>query len=171
MNINGLYPNTIATPTSNVGSVAGPAKTPSIPAAAVGGAATASISTPGQLFSGLQQLSQQNPTQFKTVSAQLATNFQNAAQTTSGPQAQFLNSLAAQFGQAAQTGQLAAPQAAAGAGSAAGGAGGHHHHHHGHGMSTGGSSDAVDQAFQSAMNILQQVQGASGASGASTSTA
>src|ERR1017187_5940613 len=117
----------------------------------------------------MQQLAQQNPTEFKAVAAQVAAAFQNAASQTSGPQAQFLTKLANQFSQAAQTGSLQPPQGAqsaqagqapqgaqgASAGQAGGAAGAHHHRHHGGGGSVAQSS-AVQQAFQSIMNILEQ---------------
>jgi hypothetical protein len=126
----------------------------------------------------LQQLSQQNPTEFRAVATQLATNFRNAAGQASGQQAQFLSNLANQFSQAAQTGQLqppsgtssatqgsAAPTQAAnsGAGQAVGGH--HHHHHHGGG-------GAIQQAFQSAQSILQQaLQGTTSSTSSSSVSA
>jgi len=149
----------------------------SIPPA--GGAATASISTPAQFFSELQQLSQQDPTQFKAVAAQLATSFQNAASQTSGPQAKFLGNLANQLNQASQTGSLQpaqpsqgtqtasavqAPQAASGSGAAH-----HHHHHHGGGMG-GGQSSQVQQAFQDALGILNKATQSTSTSSSSSST-
>jgi hypothetical protein len=122
----------------------------SVPPPGTGPAATVSMSTPGQFFSQLQSLSQSNPTEFKTVAASLAKNFANAASSASGPQANFLNHLADQFSQAAQTGQLESPQNQGGA--SANGAH-HHHHHHGGG---GGGGGAVQSAFQGAMGILTQ---------------
>jgi hypothetical protein len=153
------------------------ASTPSSIPPPVGGAASTSISTRGQFFSEMQQLSQQNPTEFKTVAAAVATTFQNAASQASGSQAQLLTNLANQFTQAAQTGSLQAPQepqsggqAAQGAqGSQSGGrAGAHHHHHHGGGSTS--QSGSVQQAFQTAMRVVEQTTGGTSTSGFSTST-
>jgi hypothetical protein len=135
------------------------------------GAASTSISTPGQFFSEMQQLSQSNPTEFKTVAADVAKTFQTAASQASGPQAQLLTNLANQFTQAAQTGSLQAPQGAQSGSQAAQGsrAGTHHHHHHGGGGSITQSS-SVQQAFQSAMSSLEQATGGTPTSGSSSST-
>jgi hypothetical protein len=168
MNINNLYGNLGNSPLTNVGSVGAVgtsnAGVSSIPPAT--GAATASISAPGQFFSELQQLSQQDPAKFKAVAAQLATSFQSAASQASGPQAKMLGGLANQLSQAAQTGTLQPPQttqagasgqALQGAQGASGGAETHHHHHHHGGGSTGsGQSTEIQQAFQNAMGILTQ---------------
>ena len=181
MNISSLYGSLASTATSNVAATsATQAVSPggSIPAAPPG-AGSASISTPGQFFSEMQQLSQSNPTEFKAVAAQVATTFQNAASQASGPQAKALNNLATQFSQAAQTGTLQPPQGAqaaaqsqnAGAGSGSSGGGHHHHHHHGGGGM--GQSGPVQQAFDSAMSILTQAQQGGGSiatSSASSST-
>ncbi len=169
MNINNLFgslSNSALTNVGNVGTVGtSTASATSIPPP-MGGAATASISTPGQLFSELEQLSQQDPTKFKAVAAQLATSFQNAASQASGPQAKFLGNLANQLSQAAQSGSLQPAQGAPsgqpaqgvqGTQAAGGGAGTpHHHHHHGGGSMGGGQSSQVQQAFQNAMGILTQ---------------
>jgi hypothetical protein len=115
----------------------------------------------------LQQLSQQNPTEFKAVAAQLATTFQNAASGASGQDAKALTALANQFTQAAQTGSLQPPQ---GSQTPQGVGGGHHHHHHhgGGGGSSAGPSSAIQQAFQSAISELAQATG--GTSSGSTSS-
>ncbi len=178
MNINSLYGNQATASTSNVGAVnPSSAGVSSVPPP-MGGAATAAISTPGQFLSEMQQLSQQNPTEFKAVAAQVATSFQNAASQATGSQAQFLTNLANQFSQAAQTGSLQAAQGgaaqgpqAASASQAGGSAGAHHHHHHHGGGGGAAQSSDVQQAFQSAMSILSQAtQGASGTTSAATST-
>jgi hypothetical protein len=160
MNINSLFGSQATAPTSNVGAVnPSSAGVSSVPPP-MGGAATAAISTPGQFLSQMQQLSQQNPTEFKAVAAQVATSFQKAASQATGPQAQFLTNLANQFSQAAQTGSLPTPPGAAqgaeavSAGQAGGSAGAHHHPHH-HGGGSAQFSD-VQQAFQTAMSILSQ---------------
>jgi hypothetical protein len=84
-----------------------------------------------QLVSTLQQLQQSDPTKYKQVTQQIATNLQSAAQTaqTDGNSnaANQLNQLAADFTSASQSGQLPNIQDLA---QATGG--GHHHHHHFH---------------------------------------
>jgi hypothetical protein len=136
-----------------------------------GAAASASISTPGQFFSQMQQLSQQNPTAFKSVAAEVATTFQNAASQTTGQQAQLLNKLANVFSQASQTGSLQAPEGGpftqalqatqGGSGQAGGSTAAHHHHHHHHGGGGGAlpadsSSSDVQQAYESVLSIVTQ---------------
>jgi hypothetical protein len=155
------YLTSVGTPTQTTGSIPPPAS----------GAASATISAPGQLFSEMQQLSQSNPTEFKAVASQLAKSFQSAASQATGQDAQVLSSVANRFSQAAQTGSLQPPQPttapAAQAASAQGGNGAHHHHHHHHG---GGQSSAVDQAFQSAMTILNQATQGTTATQSTSST-
>jgi len=110
------------------------------------GSAIASTTAPGsqndgsqlsplaELLSTLQQLQQQNPTQYEQVTAQIATNLQTAANTAqsdgNSSQASQLTQLASDFQTASQTGQLPNIQDLA---QAAGGH--HHHHHHSHGQS------------------------------------
>jgi hypothetical protein len=169
MNINNVYGNIATAPTTGVDAITQPAGVASTSTSGSGPAATTSLSTPGQLFGELQQLSQQDPAKFKAVAAQLATNFQNAASQASGPQAQFLTQLANQFTQASQTGTLQPPSGAQGTQGVGGAAGGHHHHHH-HGAGGGGGAAAaimgdssdVNQAYQSALGIVSQATGASG---------
>jgi len=169
MNINSLY-GSIASPSlTNVGSVGAIGTSPASGAQpALSGSASATISKPGQFFSAMQQLSQQNPAQFKAVAAKVAASFQSAANQASGPQAQFLTNLANQFNQAAQSGTLApsqgpqsprAPQGVQGAGQSGSGAGTHHHHHHGGGGGAVSQSSSIEQAFQSAISILDQSTG------------
>ncbi len=178
MNVsNNLFGNIGSSLLSNVGSTAATTTTasPSSIPPPMAGAASTSISTPGQFFSEMQQLSQSNPTEFKTVAAAVAKSFQTAASQATGSQAQFLNNLANQFTQAAQTGTMPSPQGAQSGGQAqgaqgsqSGSAGGHHHHHHGGGGSMSQSS-SVQQAFQSAMSILQQATSGTSSFGSSTS--
>lgn len=181
MNVsNNLFANIGTSSLTSMGSVGSTASTPSSIPPPMGGVASTSISTPGQFFSEMQQLSQQNPSEFKTVAAQVATSFQNAASQATGQEAQFLTNLANQFTQAAQTGTLQAPQgaqsgqsgqAAQGAQGTQSGSGaeGHHHHHH-HGGGSMSQSSSVQQAFASAMSILEQATGSTSTSGPSTST-
>lgn len=168
MNINNVYGNVATTPTAPAAAITqAPAPTSSVVSGS-GPAATTTLSTPGQLYGELQQLSQQDPAKFKAVAAQLATNFQNAASQATGPQAQFLTQLASQFTQAAQTGTLQPPQSAQGVNGAGGGH--HHHHHHGGGGGgalaaiTGSQSSDVNQAYESALSVVAQATGASASS-------
>jgi hypothetical protein len=169
MNINNVYGNIATAPTAAAAAITqAPVPTSSV-ASGSGPASTTTLSTPGQLYGQLQQLSQQDPATFKAVAAQLATHFQNAASQATGPQAQFLTQLASQFTQAAQTGTLQPPQSAQGVNAAGGG---HHHHHH-HGGGGGGAvaaiagspSGDVNQAYESALSIVAQATGASASSG------
>jgi hypothetical protein len=84
-----------------------------------------------QLLSTLQQLQQSNPTEYKQVTQQIATNLQNAAQTATSDgntsAANQLTQLATDFTTASQSGQLPNISDLA---QAIGGGG--HHHHHGH---------------------------------------
>jgi len=100
-----------------------------------------------QLMSTLQQLQQSNPTEYKQVTQQIATNLQNAAKTAqadgNSTQANQLNQLATDFTSASQSGQLPNMQDLAQA------IGGGHHHHHAHAAST--DTDSLSQklsAFQ-----------------------
>jgi len=163
MNVPGLYGTYPATPVtassavSPSGTVVGGGATPSLG----GGAATVTISTPGKFFSEMQYLSQQDPGEFKAVAAQVATNFQTAANQAVGVEAQFLTHLANQFTRAAQTGSLQPPEepkpvlAVRGAQDALAGRAGRQSPHPGVGASAPSSSD-VQQAFLSAMSVLGQ---------------
>lgn len=172
MNINSVYGNIATTPATSVDAIPQTSGTSGPAASASGPAATTSFSAPGQLFSELQQLSQQNPTEFKSVASQLATTFQNAASQATGSQAQFLTQLSNQFTQAAQTGTLQPPPSAQGTQGVQGSGGGHHHHHHHGGGGGGGGASAlfgsdssdVNQAYQSALSIVSQATGSSGSS-------
>ncbi len=78
MNVsNNLFGNIGSSLLSNVGSTAATTTTasPSSIPPPMAGAASTSISTPGQFFSEMQQLSQSNPTEFKTVAAAVAKSF------------------------------------------------------------------------------------------------
>jgi hypothetical protein len=125
-------------------------------------AATASISGAGQLFSLLQQLQQTNPTQFKQVTGQIASQLSAAAQQQSGGASTVLSQLANKFQQASQSGSL---------GSFTGPQGAHHgHHHHGtynrSGQAVTSSSDttsqsSLNQLFSSIADNLNSTLGAS----------
>ena len=70
------------------------------------------VSNPGLLFSQLQGLSQQNPTEFKKITAQVAQQLQAASAASAGstsaasPQNSVLNQMASNFQHASQTGSF-----------------------------------------------------------------
>ena len=88
----------------------------------------ANLSSLGQFFSELKQLSTQNPTEFKKITAEIAQKLDTQAQSTNDPtQAAQLKAIASRFDQASQTGDFSSllpPQSAAGKHH-----GGHHHHY------------------------------------------
>jgi hypothetical protein len=188
MNVNSLSSLLNQYATSSIASIGSASSTGASSTIGLGssGADSATISGPGQLFSELQQLSQQNPTEFKAVASQIASTFQNAASQATGSDAQMLTSLANQFTQAAQSGTLQMPQPpASGSQGAAQGStvgesqngqsvSGHHHHHHSYGGSgsssdASGPSDAIQNAFASAMQVLTTaLQGSQTSSGSSS---
>jgi hypothetical protein len=71
-----------------------------------------SVSDPGMLFSQLQGLSQQNPAEFKKITAQLAQQLQAASASTAGsasaasPQSSLFSQMASNFQHASQTGSF-----------------------------------------------------------------
>jgi len=94
---------------------------------------TNQLSPFAQLLSTLQQLQQSNPTEYRQIMQQIATNLQSAAKTATADgntaAATQLNQLATDFTSASQSGQLPNVQDLSQAVSA-----GHHHHgHHMHG--------------------------------------
>jgi G3E family GTPase len=112
----------------------------------------------------LQQLQQSNPSEYQQVTAQIATNLQNAAATdtaqgnTAG--ASELNQLASDFTQASQSGQLPSSQDLM---QALGG----HHHHHGHHQAD--SSSASTSSTDSTTSSTSTTSGSS-TSGTSSSS-
>lgn len=117
-----------------------------------------------QMMTTLQQLQQQNPSEFQEVTAQISTNLQNAAQTaqTQGNtnMATQLNALATVFQNASTSGQMPTVSDMVQA------YGGPHHHHHAAGSySAGSQSGALDP-----MAIIMQTL-SSAASGTSSSPA
>jgi hypothetical protein len=112
-----------------------------------------------QLMSTLQQLQQSNPTEYKQVTQQIATNLQNAAQTATSDgnssAASELNQLATDFTNASQSGQL--PNIA----DLAQAVGGHHHHHHhasSSDSSTASSTDSTSSTSSSSSSSSQLSQ-------------
>jgi hypothetical protein len=101
-----------------------------------------------QLMSTLQQLEQSNPTEYKQVTAQIATNLQTAAQTATSEgnttAAAQLTQLANDFNTASTSGQLPNVQDLAQA------VGGGHHHHHHHAQSASSDSDSANSASSTA---------------------
>ena len=72
-----------------------------------GGQSSASISGPGQLVSELQQLQQQNPTEFQQIVSQIAKQLESAAQQAGqGQQGTLLSDLAQKFQNVANGGDL-----------------------------------------------------------------
>jgi hypothetical protein len=114
-----------------------------------------------QLMSSLQQLQQSNPTEYKQVAGQIATNLQSAAQTAQSDgntaAANQLGTLATDFTNASDTGQLPNIQDLAQAVTE----GGHHHYHH------GGSpnSDSSSSNSSSSSGGTSNTSGASGTGG------
>jgi len=139
--------------------------------ASVAGASSAvsvDLSQPGQLFSQLQNLAQTDPTKFKEVTAEIASQLKDAASSQTGKQASFLNNLAGRFQTASQSGKmsdLAPPQQ----GQAQAGA--HHHHHHSQ-VQAGAGTQSGSSTQSSTESLFQQVQDiiANALSSASTTT-
>ena len=108
-----------------------------------------------QLLSTLQQLQQSNPTEYKQVTGQIATNLQSAAKTATADgntaAATQLNQLATDFTNASQSGQLPNIQDLSQAVS-----GGHHHHHGHHAgaspMNSASSSSSSDSTAGTSSN-------------------
>jgi hypothetical protein len=70
---------------------------------------SSSVSDPGKLIKELEQLSKTNPAEFKKIAASIASQLTAAAKNSSDPsQAQALTTLASDFTQASQSGNLSA---------------------------------------------------------------
>jgi hypothetical protein len=68
---------------------------------------SSSVSNPGKLFNELEQLSKQNPAEFKRITAQIAQQLQDAAKnTTDSSEANFLNQMASNFEAASKSGNF-----------------------------------------------------------------
>jgi hypothetical protein len=100
------------------------------------------LSPLAQLMSTLQQLQQSDPSKYKQVTQEIATNLQSAAKSATSEgnttAASQLNQLANDFTTASQSGQLPNIQDLA---QAVGG--GHHHHHHGGASSADADSNST----------------------------
>jgi hypothetical protein len=155
MNINGIGSASSTTAVdaisvNNVSTQNGGAAAVSTPAA------SAEISKPGELFSKLQQLAQQDPDKFKQIAGSIADNLRTAAQQAGGNGSSFLNKLADRFDQAAQSGDLSSFQPHQEE-QGAGGVQGQHHHHGHHG---GGGGGAIASIFENALDEVNQALGA-----------
>jgi hypothetical protein len=131
---------------------------------------TVDISKPGQLMSQLGALAQNDPAQFKSVTADIAQQLKDAASSQSGSAANFLNKLADKFSAASQSGNASdlAP---------AGKAHGHHHGgggHKVHASANDGSTDAVggpnDPLAQLVQGIITSALGTTSTSTTPSST-
>jgi hypothetical protein len=120
-----------------------------------------------QLMSTLQQLQQSNPTEYKQVTSQIATNLQSAAQSATNEgntsAATQLTQLSTDFNSASQSGQLPNIQDLA---QAVGGGGGHRHHHHGH----HGSSSSTDSSTSASTGATASTGSTSSTGSTGTST-
>ncbi len=89
---------------------------------------SANLSSLGQFFAELKQLSTQNPAEFKKITAEIAQKLDTQAQNTSDPtQAAQLKAIAGRFDQASQTGDFSSLLPSQSTGGTH--HGGHHHHH------------------------------------------
>ncbi|MGA2717190.1 MAG: hypothetical protein ABSG41_29265 [Bryobacteraceae bacterium] len=113
------------------------------------------LSPLGQVLSTLQELQQSNPTEYKQVTQQIATNLTSAAQTAQSDgntnAANQLTQLASDFTNASTSGQLPNIQDLA---QALGGGGHHHHHHSDAGSSSSDSTGASGSSSQTQNNTL-----------------
>jgi len=165
MNINGIGGSS-ATTAIAPNDLQGSQRPSSIPPAGSGPAATTTISTPGELFSKLQQLQEKDPAQFKQVMSSLASDLRSEAAKTDGPQSAFMTKLADRFDQAAQSGNLSAakPDEAQGA------QGAHKHHGHGHHHHGGGGIGDMAGVLQNALDKVNQALAAPAAADGSSPT-
>ncbi|MGD0836457.1 MAG: hypothetical protein ABSB49_07420 [Polyangia bacterium] len=146
--IQALYQTSQLTATSNQqGSQSG----------SVSPAASVNMSQSGQLWSELQSLAQTDPSEFKQVTASIASQLTNAASSLTGSQAGFVTSLAQRFEAASQSGNMSDLAPPTGSEQGSGEAQGHHHHHH-HGQDASGSTQASTSASSGGDSLYQQIQ-------------
>jgi hypothetical protein len=112
-----------------------------------------------QMMSTLQQLQQTDPTKYKQVTGEIATNLQSAAQSAqlqgNSTAASQLTQLSTDFKNASTSGQLPNVQdlaQATGSQSVAG----HHHHHHAHPASTDSDSSSTTTSDSGSSSGLSQ---------------
>ncbi len=145
-----------------------------------GQAASVDISKPGELFSKLQKLKTQDPDEYKKVVTDIADKLTKAAAGATGKDQDFLSKLASTFQKAEDGSDLQLPQPPGGGQGGAKSAqalyaqsgqtqqtGGAQHAHKGHHHKP---SAAIEQAFQSITDEVNQALGGT-ASTASTTTA
>ncbi len=116
-----------------------------------------SVSPEASLFGQLSSLAQSDPARFKQVAQEISDKLKDAAGQATGGKADFLNQLAARFGDAAQSGDASVLKPD-GSGGAQGAGGAHRHHgHHAHhaamqsGATQSAPSDTVAQIIQTAL--------------------
>jgi hypothetical protein len=123
------------------------------------------VSDPGKFFSQLQALSQQNPAEFKKITAQVAQQLQTAASATASSQTGVLNQMASNFKNASQTGSFSdlfthasqtAPQQASTAPA------GHPHHQYAS-SSDAADSTTVNSIFSQALSQIKTDLGSAAA--------
>jgi hypothetical protein len=123
----------------------------------------ANLSSLGQFFSELKQLSTQNPSEFKKITAEISQKLDAQAQNTSDPtQAAQLKVLASRFDQASNTGDFSSllpSQSITATGSKHQG---HHHHGSDESQATGAGSVLSTIASQ----VAPEIQSALGTTGA-----
>jgi hypothetical protein len=118
---------------------------------------SANLSSMGQYFSELKQLSTQNPAEFKKITSEISQKLDTQAQNSTDPtQATQLKAIAGRFDQASKTGDFSSllpPQS----GTAAAGGKRHGHHHHGS-YEPPASTDATTTSASSVLSsIFSQV--------------
>ena len=113
--------------------------------------AQANISGPGRMFQQLSELSQSDPTKFKSVLSDMASTLRADAQKATGDQASRLSKIADRLDKAAQSGNVSdlLPQRPQGGAQGAQGSPHAHHGHHHHGG--GAVMSDLESAFNSAM--------------------
>lgn len=121
-----------------------------------------SVSNPGMLFSQLQNLSQQNPAEFKKITAQVAQQLQGVS---SNSQSGVINQMASNFQNASQTGRFSdlfthSPQTTTQQGDTTAASG---HPHHSHYAASGAASDSstVNSIFSQALSQIKVDLGSS----------
>lgn len=118
-----------------------------------------SLSSAARLFSTLHNLSQSNPAEFQKITAQIATQLQQAASTADDPsQKSALSQLAANFQSASKSGNFSDLFSQNGSDVASTAhVGGHHHHYHAgndattSAANTQGDSDPLSSIFSNAL--------------------
>lgn len=135
---------------------------------AAAGSSSDSVNTSqiGQLFQELQQLETSNPADFQKVTADAASQFQQAAQQATDPaQASFLSNLADKFQQASQSGNLSAFENGV---PRAGSEHHHGHHHHGGDSSTDGAGSQDSTVSQDSTSLLTAPSSSAQSTGSTT---